>query len=306
MIALEELVDALGPHLVSTADRISARLGLPARRRAQPLALRPCAACSPSICLPLCALGATRCGTTTSTAGFKGAEHEVGADDRRPAVRRHLGRTEEDLRTRPRGSGRREARRHQGAAKRRSKTSSREIDNTELTGRIGEGQRRRARRPWSRASTGARNSVQHASRSSRKARAGRSRRSAEPRAARDRRRAEGGAARAALVDAAELAVVPGGAPAARRTRAPTRLAAWRSTIAPTSGGQLGDRRVRRAGRRSARRSRGPSAARRRARGGSGPRTRASRRAAPRRARRPRPAASPAGRARGCGPSARTA
>jgi len=27
MIALEELVDALGPHLVSTADRISARLG---------------------------------------------------------------------------------------------------------------------------------------------------------------------------------------------------------------------------------------------------------------------------------------
>jgi IclR family transcriptional regulator, pca regulon regulatory protein len=27
MISLEELVDALGPHLVSTADRISARLG---------------------------------------------------------------------------------------------------------------------------------------------------------------------------------------------------------------------------------------------------------------------------------------
>lgn len=27
MITLEELVDALGPHLVSTADRISARLG---------------------------------------------------------------------------------------------------------------------------------------------------------------------------------------------------------------------------------------------------------------------------------------
>jgi IclR family pca regulon transcriptional regulator len=27
MIALEELVDALGPHLVTTADRISARLG---------------------------------------------------------------------------------------------------------------------------------------------------------------------------------------------------------------------------------------------------------------------------------------
>jgi DNA-binding IclR family transcriptional regulator len=27
MIFLEELVDALGPHLVSTADRISARLG---------------------------------------------------------------------------------------------------------------------------------------------------------------------------------------------------------------------------------------------------------------------------------------
>jgi DNA-binding IclR family transcriptional regulator len=26
-ISLEELVDALGPHLVSTADRISARLG---------------------------------------------------------------------------------------------------------------------------------------------------------------------------------------------------------------------------------------------------------------------------------------
>jgi len=28
-------------------------------------------------CLLLCALGATACGTTTSTAGFKGAEHEV-------------------------------------------------------------------------------------------------------------------------------------------------------------------------------------------------------------------------------------
>jgi hypothetical protein len=27
LITLEELVDALGPHLVSTADRISARLG---------------------------------------------------------------------------------------------------------------------------------------------------------------------------------------------------------------------------------------------------------------------------------------
>jgi DNA-binding IclR family transcriptional regulator len=27
MISLEELVDALGPHLISTADRISARLG---------------------------------------------------------------------------------------------------------------------------------------------------------------------------------------------------------------------------------------------------------------------------------------
>jgi hypothetical protein len=27
MISLEELVDALGPHLVSTADRVSARLG---------------------------------------------------------------------------------------------------------------------------------------------------------------------------------------------------------------------------------------------------------------------------------------
>ncbi len=27
MIALEEMVTALGPHLVSTADRISARLG---------------------------------------------------------------------------------------------------------------------------------------------------------------------------------------------------------------------------------------------------------------------------------------
>jgi hypothetical protein len=27
VISLEELVDALGPHLVSTADRISARLG---------------------------------------------------------------------------------------------------------------------------------------------------------------------------------------------------------------------------------------------------------------------------------------
>jgi DNA-binding IclR family transcriptional regulator len=27
MITLEELVDALGPHLISTADRISARLG---------------------------------------------------------------------------------------------------------------------------------------------------------------------------------------------------------------------------------------------------------------------------------------
>jgi IclR family transcriptional regulator, pca regulon regulatory protein len=27
MISLEEMVDALGPHLVSTADRISARLG---------------------------------------------------------------------------------------------------------------------------------------------------------------------------------------------------------------------------------------------------------------------------------------
>jgi IclR family transcriptional regulator, pca regulon regulatory protein len=27
MISLEELVDALGPHLVSTADRLSARLG---------------------------------------------------------------------------------------------------------------------------------------------------------------------------------------------------------------------------------------------------------------------------------------
>ena len=27
MISLQELVDALGPHLVSTADRISARLG---------------------------------------------------------------------------------------------------------------------------------------------------------------------------------------------------------------------------------------------------------------------------------------
>ncbi len=28
-------------------------------------------------CLLLCALGATACGTTTSTAGFKGAEHEA-------------------------------------------------------------------------------------------------------------------------------------------------------------------------------------------------------------------------------------
>jgi DNA-binding IclR family transcriptional regulator len=27
MISLEELVDALGPHLVATADNISARLG---------------------------------------------------------------------------------------------------------------------------------------------------------------------------------------------------------------------------------------------------------------------------------------
>ena len=27
MISLEEMIDALGPHLVSTADRISARLG---------------------------------------------------------------------------------------------------------------------------------------------------------------------------------------------------------------------------------------------------------------------------------------
>jgi DNA-binding IclR family transcriptional regulator len=27
MISLEELVDALGPHLVSTADRVCARLG---------------------------------------------------------------------------------------------------------------------------------------------------------------------------------------------------------------------------------------------------------------------------------------
>jgi len=27
MISLEELVDALGPHLIATADRISARLG---------------------------------------------------------------------------------------------------------------------------------------------------------------------------------------------------------------------------------------------------------------------------------------
>jgi hypothetical protein len=29
------------------------------------------------VCLLLCALGATACGTTTSTAGFKGAEHEA-------------------------------------------------------------------------------------------------------------------------------------------------------------------------------------------------------------------------------------
>jgi hypothetical protein len=30
-----------------------------------------------SLCLLLCALGASACGTTTSTAGFKGAEHEA-------------------------------------------------------------------------------------------------------------------------------------------------------------------------------------------------------------------------------------
>ena len=35
MISLSELVDALSPHLVSTADRISARLGLQTRRRAK-------------------------------------------------------------------------------------------------------------------------------------------------------------------------------------------------------------------------------------------------------------------------------
>ncbi len=29
------------------------------------------------ICVPLCALALAACGTTTSTAGFKGAEHEV-------------------------------------------------------------------------------------------------------------------------------------------------------------------------------------------------------------------------------------
>jgi IclR family pca regulon transcriptional regulator len=38
MISLGELVDALGPHLVSTADRISARLGY---RRADEVASRP-------------------------------------------------------------------------------------------------------------------------------------------------------------------------------------------------------------------------------------------------------------------------
>ena len=46
-----------------------------------------------------CALGAAACGTTTSTAGFKGAEHEVAqtiADLQSDVTAR---RTEEDLRT---------------------------------------------------------------------------------------------------------------------------------------------------------------------------------------------------------------
>ena len=50
MISLEEMVDALGPHLVSTADRISARLGYRRDDERQPERERPAPAGGPRRC----------------------------------------------------------------------------------------------------------------------------------------------------------------------------------------------------------------------------------------------------------------
>ena len=100
MISLEEMVDALGPHLVSTADRISARLGYrrddeqhaepgagavaPRRRPCRPVAysLRRHAYRRQTHRRPALRLACSRSGwppaaARTASNSFKGEEHEV-------------------------------------------------------------------------------------------------------------------------------------------------------------------------------------------------------------------------------------
>ena len=162
------MVDALGPHLVSTADRISARLGYGAttsatraapawraRRGERDDAAAPVGVACPRphersasrsplacCCAPLLALGvSTAAPARVTTTRIQGRSHAVAQTISNLQTDATARERAEDLRERPRRAPWSSRLGAQGGCEAAIKTQLNEIDTFELSGRVGEVER---------------------------------------------------------------------------------------------------------------------------------------------------------------------